>query len=96
MGNVKNKDMKKFNDWLFMSLLLYVTLSFTACSTDEEILPEFPEKATINGNANSEATFSFNANMDWRLSSNKTCFFANGRAEYFREGWFACCYNKNK
>lgn len=82
MGNVKNKDMKKFNDWLFMSLLLYITLSFTACSTDEEILPEFPEKATINGNANSEVTFSFNANMDWRLSSNKTwCTLASPEME---------------
>lgn len=75
--------MKKFNNWLFMSLLLYVTLNLVACSdNEEEILPEFPEQVTINGNANSEATFSFNANMDWRLSSNKTwCTLASSEME---------------
>lgn len=75
--------MKKFSNWLFMSLLLYVTLNLVACSEkEEEILPVFPEQVTINGNANSEATFSFNANMDWRLSSNKTwCTLASSEME---------------
>jgi len=75
--------MKKYNNWLFMSFLLYIALNLGACSSDEEeIIPEFPSMVTINGIANSESALGLNANMDWRLSSNKTwCTLASSEME---------------
>lgn len=76
--------MKKYSNWLLVSLLLYVVLGFAACSdsSEEDILPEFPASVFINGVANSEETFNLVANMDWRLSSNKTwCTLASSEME---------------
>lgn len=57
-----------------MSFVQLIVWGFTACSDSdkEEICPEFPKSIVINGVANREETFSLVANMDWRLSSNKT------------------------
>ena len=76
-------NMKKLNEGLWVSFLLFVAINMIACSSEkEEILPEFPTVQTINAVANSEETFSFNANMDWRLSSNKTwCTLASAEME---------------
>ena len=66
--------MKKLNEWLMMSLVA-LSLFVSACSSssdDEPTVPEFPAFKTINATAGSEQTFSFTANMDWKLSSNKT------------------------
>ena len=65
--------MKKLNEWLMMSLVT-LSLFVSACSSssdDEPATPEFPTSKTINATAGSEQTFSFTANMDWKLSSNK-------------------------
>ena len=65
--------MKKFREWLMMSLVI-LFLGTSACSSGEEepVVPEFPTTQTFNVSANSEKTLSFTANMNWRLSSNKT------------------------
>ena len=76
-------NMKKLNEGLWVSFLLFVAINMIACSSEkEEILPEFPTVQKIDAVANSEETFSFNANMDWRLSSNKTwCTLASAEME---------------
>lgn len=65
--------MKKLNHWLMMGLVC-MTMGASACSgsEDEPAVPEFPTEKTMNINAESEQAFSFNANMDWKLSSNKS------------------------
>ena len=75
--------MKKMNGGFWFSLLMFVTIGMVACSSEEvEVLPEFPTTKTMNTVANSEETLSFNANMDWRLSSNKTwCTLATSEME---------------
>ena len=78
--------MKKLNEWLMMSLLALL-LGTSACSAggDEEeapAVPTFPTSQTFNVSANSEQIFSFAANMDWKLSSNKTwCTLASSAME---------------
>ena len=66
--------MKKLNEWLMMSLVA-LSIGTSACSgggEDEPAAPEFPTVKTLNMTANSEQSFTFSANMDWKLSSNKS------------------------
>ena len=78
--------MKKLNEWLMMSLLALL-LGTSACSAGGEeeeapAVPTFPTSQTFNVSANSEQIFSFTANMDWKLSSNKTwCTLASSVME---------------
>lgn len=70
--------MKKMNVWFLMSLIATMVWSLSACSSDDPIVPEFPDKEqTIDFpvesvEAGTTSTLNFTANMDWKLSSNKT------------------------
>ena len=66
--------MKKFKEWLFMGLTAVLVFGTSACSSsdDEPATPAFPDAVqTISCTAESEANFTFTANMEWKLSSNK-------------------------
>lgn len=78
--------MKKINsNWLLISLTFIIVL-FNACSKDEDkvTLPVFPSKQTVNIKANNTKEFSFDANMDWKLTSSQTwCKFVVNEAEEY-------------
>ena len=65
-----NKLISKY--WLVLMALVSVTL-FAACSSDDDddVAPVFPQVQTIAGNAGDVKEFSFDANDNWSLSSNK-------------------------
>ncbi len=65
-----NKLISKY--WLVLMALVSVTM-FTACSSDDDdaVTPVFPQVQTIAGNAGDVKEFSFDANENWSLSSNK-------------------------
>lgn len=77
---MKAFDLKSMS-WL-MALAMMFALSFTSCSDDDEndaIVPIFPELKEINCGANETVNISFEANLDWELSSNASwCKFVNG------------------
>lgn len=57
--------------WLVLMALVSVTL-FTACSSDDDaVTPVFPQVQTIAGEAGAELDFTFDANENWSLSSDK-------------------------
>ena len=57
--------------WLVLMALVSVTL-FTACSSDDDaVTPVFPQVQTIGGAAGAELDFTFDANENWSLSSDK-------------------------
>lgn len=57
--------------WLVLIALVSVTL-FTACSSDDDaVTPVFPQVQTIAGEAGAELDFTFDANENWSLSSDK-------------------------
>ena len=57
--------------WLVLMALVSVTL-FTACSSDDDaVTPVFPQVQTIAGAAGAELDFTFDANENWSLSSDK-------------------------
>ena len=57
--------------WLVLVALVSVTL-FTACSSDDDAVnPVFPQVQTIAGAAGDVKEFTFDANQNWSLSSNK-------------------------
>ncbi|WP_373176449.1 BACON domain-containing protein [Bacteroides eggerthii] len=68
-----------------MALAMMFIVSFTSCSDNEEgSVPVFPELKEINCDANETAEISFEANLDWEISSNAGwCKFINGE---FSEG----------
>jgi len=66
--------MKKFKEWLLLGLTAVLVFGTNACSSsdDEPATPAFPDAVqTISCTAESEANFTFTANMEWKLSSNK-------------------------
>lgn len=76
--------MKKYSLAFVMSIMTMIVAGISACSggEDEPVVPEFPTQKTINVTANNEQSFSFTANMDWRLSSNKAwCRLASSEME---------------
>lgn len=77
--------MKKFKEWLFMGLTAVLVFGTSACSSsdDEPATPTFPDAVqTISCVAESEANFTFAANMEWKLSSNKAwCTLASADME---------------
>ena len=69
--------------WLVLMALVSVTL-FTACSSDDDdaVTPVFPQVQTIAGAAGDVKEFTFDANENWSLSSNKIwCKIAQNDAE---------------
>ena len=57
--------------WLVLMALVSVTL-FTACSSDDDaVTPVFPQVQTIAGEAGEVKEFTFEANENWSLSSDK-------------------------
>lgn len=57
--------------WLVLMALVSVTL-FTACSSDDDaVTPVFPQVKTIGGEAGEVKEFTFEANENWSLSSDK-------------------------
>lgn len=77
--------------WLVLMALVSVSV-FTACSSDDDdaLTPVFPQVQTIAGAAGDELDFTFDANMNWSLSSSaiwcklvqgdNTAFVLNGAA----------------
>lgn len=77
--------------WLVLMALVSVSV-FTACSSDDDdaVTPVFPQVQTITGAAGDELDFTFDANMNWSLSSSaiwcklvqgdNTAFVLNGAA----------------
>ena len=77
--------------WLVLMALVSVSV-FTACSSDDDdaLTPVFPQVQTITGAAGDELDFTFDANMNWSLSSSaiwcklvqgdNTAFVLNGVA----------------
>lgn len=77
--------------WLVLMALVSVSV-FTACSSDDDdaLTPVFPQVQTIAGAAGDELDFTFDANMNWSLSSSaiwcklvqgdNTAFVLNGVA----------------
>ena len=66
--------MNKMSKWLLKGLTIVMAWNVSACSSgdDEPAAPSFPEAVqTITCEAESESNFSFNPNMEWKLSSNK-------------------------
>lgn len=55
-----------------IGLIVMMSLYLNACSNDDEepVLPIFPVLETIDTVANSEYSFDFTVNSDWKLSSN--------------------------
>lgn len=65
--------MKKLNNWLLKGLILVLPLGFVACSEDDdETKAEFPKQVTITCEAGTEEVFNFTANLDWKLSVDKS------------------------
>lgn len=68
--------MKIFNlkrvNWI-MALAVMLVVSFTSCSSDsdETVTPVFPNLQEMTGIAGKTVEISFEANLDWELSSNK-------------------------
>ncbi len=81
--------MKKFySNWLVMSLVLALAF-LNACTKDEPVVqPKFPDKQTISIKANETKEFTFDANMDWKLTSSQTwcVFVVNGAEEFSLSG----------
>ena len=73
----------KSMSWI-MALAMMFIVSFTGCSDDDgedggPIAPVFPELKEINCGANETTEISFEANLDWEISSNAGwCKFING------------------
>ncbi len=80
---MKALNLKGINWIMAMAMMCLVVL--TGCSDDNEvetITPAFPELKEINVQANKTANISFNANMDWTLSSDASwCRFIDGEFE---------------
>lgn len=70
--------------WLFLSLMMTaLSLGMSACSDDEETVPEFPTAQTISCSAGDTPTLAFTANMTWQLSSSALwCKFVSNGTEY--------------
>ncbi len=77
--------MKKLISKYWLVLLAFVSMSmFTACSSDDDdaVTPVFPEVQAISGSAGEVKEFTFEANENWSLSSNKIwCKIAKSDAE---------------
>lgn len=78
---MKALNLKSMN-WL-MVLAMMCIVSFTSCSDDNEdggpTAPIFPELKEINCGVGETAEISFEANLDWEISSNTSwCKFVNG------------------
>lgn len=73
----------KSMSWI-MALAMMFIVSFTGCSDDDgedggPIAPVFPELKETNCGANETTEISFEANLDWEISSNAGwCKFING------------------
>lgn len=76
--------------WFFTGLAIMLVFGFSACSNDDEEnkIPAFPAEQKITCNANEEKEFSFEANMDWKLTSSAPtwCMFV---ADGFEEASLA-------
>lgn len=67
--------MKK-NILLLVCSVLSFSMLFTACSSDDPIIPEFPTATTVTLDANGSTTLSINPNLNWSVElSNKTDFY---------------------
>lgn len=79
---MKALNLKSMN-WI-MALAMMFIVSFTGCSDDDgedggPIAPVFPELKETNCGANETTEISFEANLDWEISSNAGwCKFING------------------
>lgn len=74
--------------WFFISLVM--ALGVSACSDDDDndIIPTFPEKQTINSNGNETRELTFDAGTNWQLTSSAAwCrFMVDGVEEYSLSG----------
>ena len=70
--------------WLVLMALVSVTL-FTACSSDDDaVTPVFPQVQPIAGEAGEVKEFTFEANENWSLSSDKIwCKLVGEKADAF-------------
>jgi hypothetical protein len=78
---------EKFSmNWFFIGLL---TLCVSACSDDDDdVVPTFPEKQTINTEANKTHELTFDAATNWQLTTSATwCrFVVDGGEEFSLSG----------
>lgn len=88
LGSFSMKSVKA--SWFLVNLLIVIGLCMSACSKDDDgdVIPVFPEQQKISCQANDEKELSFEANMNWKLTSSVTwCkFMANGVEEYSLSG----------
>lgn len=79
----------KFNmTWFFVSLVMALGVSACSGDDDDDIVPTFPEKQTINSNGNETRELAFDAAANWQLTSSAAwCrFMVDGVEEYSLSG----------
>lgn len=79
----------KFNmTWFFVSLVMALGVSACSDDDDDDIIPTFPEKQTINSNGNETQELTFDAGSNWQLTSSAAwCrFMVDGIEEYSLSG----------
>lgn len=79
----------KFNmTWFFVSLVMALCVSACSDDDDNDIVPTFPEKQTINSNGNETRELAFDAAANWQLTSSAAwCrFVVDGVEEYSLSG----------
>lgn len=79
----------KFNmTWFFVSLVMALGVSACSDDDDDDIVPTFPEKQTINSNGNETRELAFDAGSNWQLTSSAAwCrFMVDGVEEYSLSG----------
>lgn len=79
----------KFNmTWFFVSLVMALGVSACSDDDDDDIVPTFPEKQTINSNGNETRELAFDAAANWQLTSSAAwCrFMVDGVEEYSLSG----------
>ena len=70
--------------FLICAFALLTGISFASCSNDDDSpqVPEFPENEGISVNVNETKVLTFDANMEWKLTANKSWItFMDGDAE---------------